>query len=234
MLPDADDPQGYGKMWQGLNNRILEIFLDSIGGPQFHVMDKIAEKLRSHFKAVNCAIFWDIDGSDTLELIGSANLHWKDTGDKVVRITKSNAKGGGLSNWLASIERPMHMDYAAIQKSGYSEGPDPDHLGGAPRYSVMSVPLKKGDSCVGLIKCENKMNDQSGVGPHLAFTPGESDVLEELAVPVALVGRVRLQATAQKLDALDLVVRTSGQKDWRQHFQLVLRETVRLLGRGAR
>lgn len=118
----------------------------------------------------------------------------------------------------------------ALQGSPYGSKRQPDHLGPHDRYSLVSVPLRGTSGTVGMIKCENKLDDHFVPGPNLSFSADDLAVLSQLAVPVLLIGRIKSQSAQQK-EAISLVMRGIREsKDWQGLLDFILRDTVRLLG----
>ena len=223
---DGDGGEGV----PSLTNKVLKILGDSMGGPQFHVMDRVAEALRDHFYCDNCAIFWPTDSPDTLELIGSANKFCPRTGDTVVRITKGNAREGGLTSWLALRGEPLNLDADKLKKNEFTSRQKPNHLGPHDRFSIMSVPLSEGSGTMGMIKCENKLDAQSIPRPSLSFSEDELKQLVRVSVSVALAGRMTARPSEQRAAVDSIMRRIQGQMDLRSWLASILEETVNWLG----
>lgn len=200
------------------------------------ILQRAALAIASKIASQNVAIF-EVDPWDPDQIMLAAAANKNDTANRRLLLPTVSSPGSGITAWCASQTRPGAMTHSQIQgETKFHSVLKPDHLGGHDLYSILWVPLRDSTSnLLGLLKCENKLDNKGNPGPIEIFEP--SDIRLATSIQSALVTALQWpdKMSDVRLQARTIVRQISlkqlkGSLDPHQLFQTIISAAVRILG----
>ncbi len=127
---------------------------------------------------------------------------------------------GGITSYIADQGVIFRAHGVELWENPYSDGVLPDHLPSGSRYSLLAIPLKHEGRLIGLLRIENKKNEQGYATPTVGFLDEDVWSLSIFAetVVTALQNAALIRKQALLLQAIETVSTAGNPTEGLQRF----------------